>query len=959
MEMEKIRGKIPAVTIVMCSLWIGVFSLTLDAVANGATMYELTVTVVSGHGTVEPNSGSYSAGTVVTLTATPEVGYYMRQWTGTDDDTSCGLTNTVTMDSDKTVTVEFGQPRVIVVGSEPNFVTIQQAIDSSNDGDTIIVNEGTYTGPGNRDIDFRGKAITVQSADPGDPNTVAMTIIECGGSEGENHRGFYFHSGEDSNSILDGLTIINGYVYGYTPNWHEGSGGAISCNQSNPTIRNCILRDNYADPWGGGIGLQRCSPRIENCTIIGNYGDSRGGGIRCGHDCSPTIVNCRIIGNACRNSGGGIDMGEEGSPIIRGCVISNNSNGAIRCRYSSPLIENCIITGNESHAILLAMSSSVINNCTIAHNAGRAIENSSGYTPTITNSILWGNDYAVARTADITYSNVEGGWQGQGNISIDPQFVNAAADDYHLQPLSPCIDAGDNSVVTVTTDLDGNPRIRGKAVDMGAYESLYYHVDGINGDNGNDGLSRETAFETIQFAIDEVNDSDTILVWPGVYNETATNGINFMGKAITVKSAADAAVLEVPGFTAVSFVQGEDENSVFSNFVVRGSSTGIFVLFANPTINNVTVVGNDNGVIADNAAPLITNSIFWNNTNGDLFSSPDPITAQYSFIQDEIEANLTAYYSFDNPNDPVHDDSGNEHDGIIYGPNWVTGQVGGALSFDGVDDYVDCGTPFASVTTSTTKSIIAWVKSADGMFANILILYRKSDIGTCFSITVQSIPIVWSGVYMKSATTVGLLDSESPVVMNKWTHIALVQDGTNVDIYVNGVSENNSSDAVAPALSNPPNATIGTYFYGGPTSFFNGTIDDVRIYNRALSAEEIQAIYEAGLAGLSYDETGFVDANGGDYHLLSERGRYRATTDEWILDEVTSPCVDGGDPSVNPSNERMPNGGRINMGAYGNTAYASMSEWPIKSDVNNDGRFNFMDIAILLDGWLQELPWAQ
>jgi hypothetical protein len=72
----------------------------------------------------------------------------------------------------------------------------------------------------------------------------------------------------------------------------------------------------------------------------------------------------------------------------------------------------------------------------------------------------------------------------------------------------------------------------------------------------------------------------------------------------------------------------------------------------------------------------------------------------------------------------------------------------------------------------------------------------------------------------------------------------------------------------------------------------------------------------------------FVDTENGDYHLLSERGRYWPEHDVWVLDEVSSPCIDGGDPNSDYSNEPMPNGGRINMGAYGGTPYASMSELP-------------------------------
>jgi hypothetical protein len=135
--------------------------------------------------------------------------------------------------------------------------------------------------------------------------------------------------------------------------------------------------------------------------------------------------------------------------------------------------------------------------------------------------------------------------------------------------------------------------------------------------------------------------------------------------------------------------------------------------------------------------------------------------------------------------------------------------------------------------------------------------------------------------------------------------------------------------------------------------YFNGSIDDVRIYDRALSSGEIKQVYESLVVPL------FVDPANGDYHLKSKRGRHWPAHDVWVLDKVTSPCVDGGDPAVNPSNEPMPNGGRINMGAYGNTAYASMSEWPIAEDNNRDGIVNMLDIAKVVGKWLEKLDWIE
>ncbi len=106
------------------------------------------------------------------------------------------------------------QARIITVDDDgsADFNTIQAAIDDSNDVDIIEVQPGTYTGDGNRDIDYNGKAITVRSIDPNDSNIVAATIIDCNGSEQDPHRGFYFHNNEDVNSVIDGLTITNGYA---------------------------------------------------------------------------------------------------------------------------------------------------------------------------------------------------------------------------------------------------------------------------------------------------------------------------------------------------------------------------------------------------------------------------------------------------------------------------------------------------------------------------------------------------------------------------------------------------------------------------------------------------------------------------------------------------------------------------------------------------------------------------
>jgi hypothetical protein len=130
-----------------------------------------------------------------------------------------------------------------------DYPTIQAGIDASADGDIVLVASGTYTGDGNRDIEFRGKAITVRSE--AGPETC---IIDCQGSEAENHRGVCFRpESHPVNICFDGFTVKNGFISKEKYPESYPHGGGIFCLGGSPTIRNCIITNNHALGGGGGL----------------------------------------------------------------------------------------------------------------------------------------------------------------------------------------------------------------------------------------------------------------------------------------------------------------------------------------------------------------------------------------------------------------------------------------------------------------------------------------------------------------------------------------------------------------------------------------------------------------------------------------------------------------------------------------------------------------------------------
>ncbi len=210
-------------------------------------LYQLRTEVISGRGAILPHHRRgeyYPDGTVVTLIAAPDLTYIVDRWSGTDDDTSWSNTNTVTMDSDKDVTVLFRQPNSLHVPGQ--YQSIGQAINAAYDhGDKIVVSAGTYPGG----YDFMGKAITIASEHPDDPCSVAETIILTFGGPA-----FIFQNGEGHDSVVDGFTIRGQGDPGSMPlidgvgvPGADALGGAITClNGSSPTLAHLVIEDVVA-----------------------------------------------------------------------------------------------------------------------------------------------------------------------------------------------------------------------------------------------------------------------------------------------------------------------------------------------------------------------------------------------------------------------------------------------------------------------------------------------------------------------------------------------------------------------------------------------------------------------------------------------------------------------------------------------------------------------------------------
>lgn len=384
---------------------------------------------------------------------------------------------------------------------------IQDAIDSAQNGDTVLVSPGTYA----ENISFKGKAITLKSS-----SGAELTIIDGGrpndGTAVEQPV-VSFTQNETRAAVLQGFTLRNG---------ESSKGGGIAIQKASPTIRDNIITANYCQCGGNGIRVEAGSPLILNNIISDNHnadsssGGDGGGGIAVIGAGATEIIGNQIINNTSLRhvNGGGIYLSNAGNPLVQNNYIFNNTaeEGAGLGVYntaSERIIQNLIVgnifTGQDrtgggirlvvsSGSEVLLLNNSLVNNRFTDLNAQKEglqlSANVNDDTTTqlrVVNNIIQGGNAVYCETSNVQFTNnnisaVTGACLdpsgSNGNISESTIFADGSGvDAMRLQAGTPELDAGLNAAPALPAqDFNGNPRISddngdGQAVvDMGAFE---------------------------------------------------------------------------------------------------------------------------------------------------------------------------------------------------------------------------------------------------------------------------------------------------------------------------------------------------------------------------------------------------------------------------------------------------------------------------------------------------------
>jgi predicted outer membrane repeat protein len=351
------------------------------------------------------------------------------------------------------------------------FGAVGAAVSEAIDGQTIEISEGTHPAL----LDLTGRRLTLRGTDPNNWTVVEGTVLSSGGAAP------VVRLGSDCECTLEGLTIADAN----DPN-AEG-GGVFAHAWGTGTITKCILKNNRANYGGGIYG----SVRVTKCLFEDNHAAKCGGAV-CG---SGPLVDCEFNSNSAGDDGGGVYG--NGVSLVN-CLVHQNSSGddggGLWASGNSTVV-GCVFLLNTSTGdgagVHYINDSLTLTNCTFLNNTatgtGGGLYDMYCEGPRITNCIFWGNGASshsqIGGYLPYVYSSLIGGatlnggyiyengntiahYKGGVLLTASPSFT----DEYHLSVSSPCLDVGLNPGELPATDIDGNRRVMGAAVDLGADE---------------------------------------------------------------------------------------------------------------------------------------------------------------------------------------------------------------------------------------------------------------------------------------------------------------------------------------------------------------------------------------------------------------------------------------------------------------------------------------------------------
>lgn len=591
--------------------------------------------------------------------------------------------------------------------------SIQAAIAVAGDGDTILLADGVYTGPLNRDITFGGMTLTLRS----ESGNSAACVIDCNGAA----RAIHLHSHESRDARIVDVTITGSsgpavVITGSDPTFErvrfhrnamtDPNGGAAALDVRNSTalFDHCEFTENVSIGTTGGAPIVvLADAEFDNCVFDKNRAFASGMVLASGG----TFRHCRFTNNQSGYYAAMAGASLPGTVRLDACVVANNRASAgytvIGSSRTSFEFVNCVIRDNEAGMAVLNFSGPAtgisVMHCTIVNNhvGEAAIRAYDGATPTVENSIIRNDspqEIAAYSSGSIFYCNIRGGYWGAGNVDIDPSF--AFSSDPRLLQASPCIDVGDVDPLLELplTDFDGKERFIGPAPDMGAFEhdeataaialdreqiridapvgsaeqaaSLTISNAGggvidwsaesnqdwlraspasgstassaalfaiVTPDGMTPGVHRATLsihapaavpplrevevivritrtlrvpteYTTLQGALDAANDGDVIIASSGEYRGIGNVGLDFHGKAVTLRSEDGnpaACVIDCEGGgPAFDFHQSETPETRVVGFTIQNAAADRAVNFRNvslPTLRNCRIINNSGGAL--------------------------------------------------------------------------------------------------------------------------------------------------------------------------------------------------------------------------------------------------------------------------------------------------------------------------------------------------------------------------